>query len=108
MARSTRVLRTISGRRTDLALRGTDSDDDDEDGSSDKLRNLPDMHVPLGLIANLSLSNKPKSGKAGKKNATEETTTLDEDDLDDDNVVRTPDVCATNVSEDLYHLGRGE
>ncbi|KAL1755599.1 fungal-specific transcription factor domain-containing protein, partial [Schizophyllum commune] len=66
--------------------KGTDSDDDDEDGSSDKLRNLPDMHVPLGLIANLSLSNKPKSGKAGKKNATEETTTLDEDDLDDDNV----------------------
>jgi hypothetical protein len=45
---------------------------------------LPDSHVPLGLIANLSLSNNPKV-KSVKKDGKEE---LNDEDLNDDNVVR--------------------
>lgn len=65
---------------------GEESDDDDDDTSDGKMQNLPDMHVPLGLIANLSLSNNTKNTKGARKNATEDTATLEEDDLDDDNV----------------------
>jgi hypothetical protein len=54
---------------------GTDRPDETED-----LRGLPDSAVPLGLIANLSLSN--SKGRVKNKVG------LDVDDVDDDNVVR--------------------
>lgn len=65
--------------------------DDEEDGDKDtnaegdKLQSsLPDSIVPLGLIANLSLSNsKVKNGRREHKDGLS-----NEDDLDDDNVVR--------------------
>lgn len=60
-------------------------------GEEDALQSsLPDSHVPLGLIANLSLSNNKKvrtlrkNREEGKDLAAE---ALDEDNLDDDNVV---------------------
>ncbi|KAF9467566.1 fungal-specific transcription factor domain-containing protein [Collybia nuda] len=57
----------------------------DEEGTvqdDDKLSSLPDSHVPLGLIANLSLSNnKAKHGKKEQKDAG-----TSEDNLDDDDV----------------------
>jgi hypothetical protein len=50
------------------------------DEDTDKL--IPDTHVPLGLIANLSLSNNKSKHKKEPRDAV-----LNEDDLDDDNVV---------------------
>lgn len=65
-------------------------DDDDntvgeEEGAqaNNKLSSLPDSHVPLGLIANLSLSN--KKTKTGKKD--QKDTLAAEENLDDDDVV---------------------
>lgn len=55
-----------------------DGEDDDIVQSS-----LPDTHVPLGLIANLSLSNNPKATGMGKKAEAQDV--LGED-IDDDNV----------------------
>lgn len=60
-------------------------------GDEDALQSsLPDSHVPLGLIANLSLSNNKKV-RSLKKNREEgkdlTAEALDEDNLDDDNVV---------------------
>jgi hypothetical protein len=60
-----------------------DSGGDCADGAcADVEKLLPDSHVPLGLIANLSLSN----SKAKKKNFAKDGL-LNEEDLDDDNVV---------------------
>jgi len=60
-----------------------DSGGDCVDGvCADVEKLLPDSHVPLGLIANLSLSN----SKAKKKNFAKDGL-LNEEDLDDDNVV---------------------
>lgn len=62
----------------------TVGDDEDTAQDDDKLSSLPDSHVPLGLIANLSLSNnKAKNGKKEQKD-----TGTSEDNLDDDDVVR--------------------
>jgi len=58
-------------------------DDEDETLVDDKLSSLPDSHVPLGLIANLSLSN--SKGKNARKEQKE--TAGAEDNLDDDDVV---------------------
>lgn len=59
---------------------------DDEGGEDDDLdpsrSALPDSHVPLGLIANLSLSN--NKSKHGKKDHKDDGA---EENLDDDNVV---------------------
>lgn len=55
-----------------------DPDDDGEEEESDDLRGLPDTAVPLGLIANLSLSNSKGRVKGNRG--------LEVDDADDDNV----------------------
>ncbi|TFK71035.1 hypothetical protein BDN72DRAFT_493272 [Pluteus cervinus] len=60
-----------------------DEDADDEEEIDPMRSALPDSHVPLGLIANLSLSNKKSKGK-GKKDPKGDA--LD-DNLDDDDVV---------------------
>ncbi|KAH7879353.1 fungal-specific transcription factor domain-containing protein [Lentinula edodes] len=58
----------------------------DGGGDDDALQSsLPDSHVPLGLIANLSLSSNKKS-KSKKHRMEAKLTDLDEENLDDDNV----------------------
>ncbi|KAJ3931253.1 MAG: putative fungal-specific transcription factor [Lentinula lateritia] len=55
-------------------------------GDDDALQSsLPDSHVPLGLIANLSLSSNKKS-KSKKHRMEAKLTDFDEENLDDDNV----------------------
>ena len=68
-------------------------DDDDQtvgDGehtvADEKLSSLPDSHVPLGLIANLSLST--NKGKKVRKDSKDIAGA--EESLDDDDVVRSP------------------
>jgi len=64
-----------------------DSGNDDNEQAlqeAEKLQSsLPDSHVPLGLIADLSLSNK----KANKKRNGAKETAISEEDLDGNNVV---------------------
>lgn len=64
----------------------------DEEGTAradDKLSSLPDSHVPLGLIANLSLSNhKAKNGKKEPKDVV-----AAEENLDDDDIVCITPIC---------------
>ncbi|KAF9524196.1 fungal-specific transcription factor domain-containing protein [Crepidotus variabilis] len=55
-----------------------------ESDPSDVQAALPDSTVPLGLIADLSLSNNKKSTK--KKDATKDIAGISEEDLNDDNV----------------------
>jgi hypothetical protein len=80
------VERGTHAQRYGLVPSGNDENNgDDEDATlvDDKLSSLPDSHVPLGLIANLSLSNnKAKGGKKEQKGAAVE------ENLDDDDVVR--------------------
>lgn len=55
-------------------------EDDDDNSETEKLQNtLPDAHVPLGLIAKLSIDN---SHVKGKKDVN-----ITDEDLNDDNVV---------------------
>ena len=62
---------------------GDNGDDEDETLVDDKLSSLPESHVPLGLIANLSLSNsKAKNARKEQKDAV-----VAEENLDDDDVV---------------------
>ncbi|KAG7085553.1 hypothetical protein E1B28_003110 [Marasmius oreades] len=82
--------RDTGGTDSDEDRDGTDEAGEDGDKSTRRLQsNLPDSHVPLGLIANLSLSNSNKK-VGGKKDGgitgagMEEL--YDEADLDDDNV----------------------
>jgi hypothetical protein len=62
---------------------GEDEEDDDESTA------LPDASVPLGLIANLSLSNNRSRERRGGRNGEAATREDELDELDDDNVVRT-------------------
>ncbi|KIK64122.1 hypothetical protein GYMLUDRAFT_40371 [Collybiopsis luxurians FD-317 M1] len=58
-------------------------------GDDDALQStLPDSHVPLGLIANLALSNNKKTrvSRKQKEDGKDVVDPLEEDDLDDDNV----------------------
>lgn len=66
---------------------GADEGEEDEDEDDADASVLPDASVPLGLIANLSLNSRTRErrGARGGEGATREE---DEDDLDDDNVVR--------------------
>lgn len=82
-----------NARNTD-SDEGQDGNDEDGDDSKNTRRlqsSLPDSHVPLGLIANLSLSNNTskrmgkKDGARGGLNGKKEDL-LDDTDLDDDNV----------------------
>lgn len=62
---------------------------DEEDNADESLRteaksSLPEAHVPIGLLADLSLSNN-KSNR--KKDKPKEGGALKEEDLNDDNVV---------------------
>jgi hypothetical protein len=68
-----------------------DANDDWEDvNAEDQIESsLPEPHVPLGLIANLSLSNKQPSRKPKKNEGAEGVIALAEDDFNDDNVVCT-------------------
>jgi len=68
---------------------GIDGDDGDDDvDGDDKLQSLPDSHVPLGLLANLALSNNSKVRAAKKEGREKEEILAEEVNLDDDNVVR--------------------
>ncbi|KAJ7915584.1 hypothetical protein B0H13DRAFT_2231820 [Mycena leptocephala] len=59
---------------------GEDEEDDDESTA------LPDASVPLGLIANLSLSNNRSRERRGGRNGEAATREDELDELDDDNV----------------------
>ena len=79
--------RTLS--QSDINVRqqssGPGNDDRLADSDNETVQSaLPDSTVPLGLIANLSLSNKKKVGK--KKNSGKEAAGLLEAELDDDNI----------------------
>ncbi|KAF8631666.1 hypothetical protein AX17_005067 [Amanita inopinata Kibby_2008] len=60
----------------------SDCEDAEDRVSDEKLSSLPDTHVPLGLIANLSLSSN-KGRRHSKKNQMKESL-LNEDGIDDD------------------------
>ncbi|KAF5345063.1 hypothetical protein D9758_010418 [Tetrapyrgos nigripes] len=60
--------------------------DEDEATADDKLQTLPDSHVPLGLLANLALSNNNKARAAKKEGREREEILAEEENLDDDNV----------------------
>ena len=61
---------------------GDNGDDEDATLVDDKLSSLPDSHVPLGLIANLSLSNsKAKNGRKEQKDGVAAEENLDDDDV---------------------------
>jgi hypothetical protein len=62
---------------------GNDGKQADSDGDTVQSA-LPDSSVPIGLLANLSLSNKKKVGK--KKDSGKETAGLLEAELNDDNI----------------------
>ena len=79
--------RTLS--QSDINVRqqssGPGNDDRLADSDNETVQTaLPDSTVPLGLIANLSLSNKKKVGK--KKTSGKEAAGLLEAELDDDNI----------------------
>ncbi|KAJ7187010.1 fungal-specific transcription factor domain-containing protein [Mycena filopes] len=61
---------------------GNEGEGDEEDDEAAELNALPDASVPLGLIANLSLSNNRRERRGGEASTREDE--LDE--LDDDNV----------------------
>ncbi|KAF5391201.1 hypothetical protein D9757_003162 [Collybiopsis confluens] len=68
---------------------GRGRSDSVNNGDDDTLQStLPDSHVPLGLIANLALSDnkKNRASKRHKDDARDMAEILDEDNLDDDNV----------------------
>ena len=70
---------------------GESIDEDDacnDDGIAEEKNasSLPDSHVPLGLIAKLSLSNSKKSKKKNKDKGGRNGKTISEEDLNDDNV----------------------
>ena len=68
-------------------------EDDGDTSETEKIQNtLPDAHVPLGLIAKLSIDN---SHVKGKKDRTQDVKVTDED-LNDDNVVR---LCCKDYSQ---------
>ncbi|KAF9267092.1 hypothetical protein L218DRAFT_955568 [Marasmius fiardii PR-910] len=79
------------GTESDEDRDGTDEAGDEADQNTRRLQSsLPDSHVPLGLIANLSLSNSSKK-TGGKKDGgaggvVKKEDLFDEADLDDDNV----------------------
>ncbi|KAL0066966.1 hypothetical protein AAF712_005955 [Marasmius tenuissimus] len=84
------VDRDAVGTDSDEAQDGNDEDGDDSKNTRRLQSSLPDSHVPLGLIANLSLSNttkraSKKDGAGGGANGKKEDL-LDDTDLDDDNV----------------------
>lgn len=66
-------------------LQDPSGDDDGTVQDPDKSQSLPESHVPLGLIANLSLSNSKKH--SSKRDANKELDPVGEENLDDDNVV---------------------
>ncbi|KAI3605911.1 hypothetical protein WG66_012368 [Moniliophthora roreri] len=83
----------VSGNPPEGVSKAAGSGDDNSEDGDEKLQSsLPDSHVPLGLIANLSLSNNTKARNA-KKEGKEDL--LDEADLDDDNV---------GVANDTYFM----
>ncbi|KAF8198312.1 hypothetical protein K438DRAFT_1584084 [Mycena galopus ATCC 62051] len=62
-----------------------EEEDDEDDGGDRDASVLPDASVPLGLIANLSLSHSRSRDRRGARGG-EGATAEEEDDLDDDNV----------------------
>jgi hypothetical protein len=68
---------------------GDNGDDEDATLVDDKLSSLPDSHVPLGLIANLSLSNsKAKNGRKEQKDNIAAEENLDDDDVVSGSLIR--------------------
>ncbi|KAJ7302054.1 hypothetical protein DFH08DRAFT_919001 [Mycena albidolilacea] len=65
---------------------GGDEGEEEEDEDDADASVLPDASVPLGLIANLSLSNSRSRERRGARGGESATREEDEDDLDDDNV----------------------
>lgn len=60
-------------------------DNEDLDAEANLQSSLPEVHVPIGLLADLSLSNSNANRKKDKP--TKEGAVLDEEDLNNDNVV---------------------
>ncbi|KAJ2932869.1 hypothetical protein H1R20_g4235, partial [Candolleomyces eurysporus] len=75
-----------SDQTIDDAPEGNNAEED-EASSEDKLQqsSLPDSHVPLGLIANLSLTHSKKAKKKNK-DGSKDLLGVSEEDLNDDNV----------------------
>ena len=76
-----------SDGRTQAQIYATAAKDDgDDDNADESLGALPEAHVPIGLLADLSLSNSNANRKKDKPN--KEGAALEEEDLNDNNVVR--------------------
>lgn len=77
--------------------------DDTESGVGSS---LPDTHVPLGLIANLSLSNNPRALGKGKKGKGKGVKTEVFDSEDDDDVVSSSDLLSRSyLTDGLFNRG---
>jgi hypothetical protein len=87
-----------ANQESDEEVAVADDNDDWEDvNTEDRIgSSLPEPHVPLGLIANLSLGNKQTSKKPKPTDETKAAIALAEDDFNDDNVVCMP--CLLNSS----------
>ena len=76
-----------SDGRTQAQIYTTAANDDGDDENPDEsLSALPEAHVPIGLLADLSLSNNNANRKKDKP--AKEGATLEEEDFNDNNVVR--------------------
>ena len=98
------------GRRTQAqAAESTVKDNqsvaaDDVAQDDDKLQStLPESHVPLGLIADLSISN----SKSSRRKAHAKEAQINEEDLNDDNVVRPNIICDHLRTLDLFYFPGG-
>ncbi|KAG6906482.1 hypothetical protein DXG01_013721 [Tephrocybe rancida] len=77
---------TIHAQRFGLVAPPDDDDnqtigDEESAAADDKLSSLPDSDTPLGLIANLSLSNNKSKGKKDAKELASAEENLDDDDV---------------------------
>ena len=94
------------GRRTQAhaaepTIKDNQSVADDVAQDDDKLQStLPESHVPLGLIADLSISN----SKSSRRKASAKEAQINEEDLNDDNVVCPKITCGHMHSLNLLHL----
>ena len=78
--------RTQTQMHTTAAKDDGDDDDADDSLNAEAKSSLPEAHVPIGLLADLSLSNSNANRKKDKPS--KEGAALDEEDFNDNNVVR--------------------
>ncbi|KAJ7208439.1 hypothetical protein B0H12DRAFT_1034254 [Mycena haematopus] len=77
---------TLMESDDDEVNEGEGEEDDEDDGDDGDASVLPDASVPLGLIANLSLSNSRSRERRAARNGEAAAREDEFDDLDDDNV----------------------